>query len=142
MTVARRTAGPAYANLQWRKQREVWRGRASDAMEIWTRAACRRCALIGSLGSSRWGGEFGGPIAMGRTGVTQRRSNEKRAFQDGARASLVIAGRELAKQKGRTGLSPGIDAGHDVSILITAVEVAGRARGEAPRWNVSMMIMR
>jgi hypothetical protein len=29
-----------------------------------------------------------------------------------------------------------------VSILITAVETAGRVRGEPPRWNVSMMIMR
>ena len=27
--------GPAYANLQWRKPREVWRGGASDAMGIW-----------------------------------------------------------------------------------------------------------
>ena len=28
------TLGPAYANLQWRKPREVWKGRASDAMGI------------------------------------------------------------------------------------------------------------
>jgi hypothetical protein len=35
MTVARRTPGPAYANLQRRKPREVWRGRASDAMGTW-----------------------------------------------------------------------------------------------------------
>jgi hypothetical protein len=61
---------------------------------------------------------------MGRIGVTQRRSNDKRAVQDGARASLIIAGQELAKQKECTGVSPGIGAGHDVSILITAVEVA------------------
>jgi hypothetical protein len=35
MKVARRTPGPASANLQWRKPREVWRGGASDAMGIW-----------------------------------------------------------------------------------------------------------
>src|ERR1700680_3469643 len=39
MTVARRTPGPAYANLQWRKPREVWRGGASDAMGTW-RLSC------------------------------------------------------------------------------------------------------
>src|SRR5258708_18967513 len=39
MTVARRTPGPAYANLQGRKPREVWRGRASDAMGTW-RLSC------------------------------------------------------------------------------------------------------
>src|SRR5258705_12819977 len=31
--------GPAYANLQWRKPREVWRGGPSDAMGIW-RLSC------------------------------------------------------------------------------------------------------
>ena len=30
-----RTWGPAYANLQWRKPREAWRGGASDAAGIW-----------------------------------------------------------------------------------------------------------
>ena len=35
MKVARRAPGPAYANLQWRKPREVWRGGASDAVGIW-----------------------------------------------------------------------------------------------------------
>jgi len=35
MMVARRTPGPAYANLEWRKPREVWRGGASDAVGIW-----------------------------------------------------------------------------------------------------------
>src|SRR5258708_26719848 len=33
--------GPASANLQWRKPREVWRGGASDAMGIW-RLSCLR----------------------------------------------------------------------------------------------------
>jgi hypothetical protein len=35
MKVERRAPGPAYANLQWRKPREVWRGGESDAMGIW-----------------------------------------------------------------------------------------------------------
>jgi hypothetical protein len=39
MKVGRRAPGPAYANLQWRKPREVWKGRASDAMGIW-RLSC------------------------------------------------------------------------------------------------------
>src|SRR6202165_905205 len=39
MMVARRTPGPAYANLQGRKPREVWRGGASDAMGTW-RLSC------------------------------------------------------------------------------------------------------
>jgi hypothetical protein len=34
MKVERRAPGPAYANLQWRKPREVWRGGASDAVGI------------------------------------------------------------------------------------------------------------
>jgi hypothetical protein len=34
------------------------------------------------------------------------------------------------------------DLDHDVSILIAAVDAAGRVRGDPPRWNVSMMIMR
>ena len=34
------------------------------------------------------------------------------------------------------------DRDHDVSILIPTVDAAGPARGEEPRWNVSMTIMR
>lgn len=41
MMVAWRTLGPAYANLQWRKPREVWRGSASEAMGISTRMVAR-----------------------------------------------------------------------------------------------------
>src|SRR6266403_4899427 len=55
---------------------------------------------------------------------------------------MVMAGREPAKQKCSTGMSPRTCTDHDVSILITAVDGAGRKRGEEPRWNVSMMIMR
>src|SRR5882757_1564756 len=55
---------------------------------------------------------------------------------------MVMADREPAKQKCSTGMSPRPCTDHDVSILITAVDGAGRKRGEEPRWNVSMMIMR
>jgi hypothetical protein len=63
-------------------------------------------------------------------------------IQDGVRASLIIAGREPAKQKCFRAILPRGDLDHDVSILITAVDAAGRWRGEEPRWNVSMMTMR
>jgi len=39
---------------------------------------------------------------------------------------MVIAGREPAKQTGSIIILPRTDLDHDVSILITAVEVAGR----------------
>jgi hypothetical protein len=39
---------------------------------------------------------------------------------------MVIAGREPAKQTGSNIILPRTDLDHDVSILITAVEVAGR----------------
>src|SRR6476620_5556825 len=91
---------------------------ASDAMGIWTLAACCRGALIASLGSSRRGGEHCRPIATGRTGVAQQRSNDRTAVPGFARASLIIAGQEAAIQRGRAGVSPRIDFDHDVSILI------------------------
>jgi hypothetical protein len=142
MTVARRAAGLAYANLQWRKPREVWRGRASDAMGISAWAVYYRCALSACLGGGRRGDELAHPIAIGRTGVAQWRSNNPTVIQGDARVSLFIAGRETAKQKGRTGVLPRIDSDHDVSILITVGAAEGRVRGQAPRWKVSMMIMR
>jgi hypothetical protein len=125
MMVARRTPGPAYANLRGRKPRDVGRGGASDAMGISALAVCCRGALTASLGSGRWGGELVWSIATGRTGVAQRRSNDTTAIEGSARASTVIAGREPATQTGSTGMSPQA-SDHDVSILITAVEVAGR----------------
>jgi hypothetical protein len=39
---------------------------------------------------------------------------------------MIIAGREPAKQRGSHIMLPRTDLDHDVSILITAVEVAGR----------------
>ena len=95
-------------------------------MGIWTLAAYYRGALIASLGSSRRGGEQFRPVATGRTGVAQQRSNDRTAVPGCARASLIIAGQEAAIQKGRAGVSPRIDFDHDVSILITAVDAAGR----------------
>ena len=80
--------------------------------------------MNGCLGSERAGDGAVRPIAMGRTGVTQRRSNDKMAIQCGAQASVAIAGREPAKESPAIFLRADLD--HDVSILITAVEVAGR----------------
>jgi hypothetical protein len=47
-------------------------------------------------------------------------------IQDGVRASLIIAGREPAKQKCSLAILSRGDLDHDVSILITAVDAAGR----------------
>jgi hypothetical protein len=58
-------------------------------------AICRRRVLTASLGSGRWGGEFGRPIAMGRTGVAERRLIDK----------VVVQGRddEHGHRRSRTG---------------------------------------
>src|SRR6267154_1053 len=47
--------GPAYANLRGRKPREVWRGRASDAMGISSLAVCVGCWLNAFCGRDREG---------------------------------------------------------------------------------------
>ena len=125
MMVARRTPGPAYANLQWRKPREVCRGCASDAMGIWTRAVCWRGALTTSAGSGRRGGELGRSIAITGTGVAQWRLIDKSVAPGVATASMVMADRESARQR-RNGMPRRTDSGHDVSILITARPVARR----------------
>jgi hypothetical protein len=49
---------------------------------------------------------LGRQIAIGRTGVAQRRLTDKAVVEGGATASLVVAGREPAKQKFSTGMSP------------------------------------
>ena len=126
MKVERHAPGPAYANLQWRKPREAWRGGASDAMGISTLAVCCRDTLNACLGSDRGGDEPDRPIATGRTGVAQRRLNDTTAIEGSARASMVIAGREPAKQTGSLTILPRADLDHDVSILIAAVDAAGR----------------
>jgi hypothetical protein len=126
MKVARRTPGPASANLQWRKPREVRTGRASDAMGISSLAVRCRGALIASLGSGRRGGELGWPIAIGRIGVARRRLTDKAVVQGGATASKAVADREPAQQKFSSGMSPRIQSDHDVSTLIAAGDAAGR----------------
>ena len=72
--------------------------------------------------------------------VSQSRERTRRWLSSAARGRVAIAGREPAKE------SPAIlsraDLDHDVSILIAAGAAVGRARGGAPRWNVSMMTMR
>jgi hypothetical protein len=98
MKALRRARGLASANLQGRKPRDVWRGGASDAMGISTLAVCCRGTLSPCLASDRGGDESGRPIATGRIGVAQRRSNDTTAIEGSARASMVVAGRELAEQ--------------------------------------------
>src|ERR1035437_4286722 len=122
---AAHAGGPAYANLQGRKPREVWQGRASDAMGISAQAVCCRGALNACFGSGRRRDETFRPVAKGVTGVAQRRPSLGSVVVGGARASLIDAGREPAKQKGRAGMSPRIDSDHDVSILITAGAAGG-----------------
>ena len=100
----------------------MWRGCASDAMGISALAVCCGIALKSRLGSDRGGDEPGRPIVMGRTGGAQRRSNGKTAIQ----ASTVIAGREPTKQKCSLGILPCAELDHDVSILITIGDAAGR----------------
>src|SRR6266481_5523885 len=68
MMTAPRTPGPASANLQGRKPRDVGHCGASDAMEISALAVCCRRALTAFLGSD----ELGRSIAMGRTDVVRR----------------------------------------------------------------------
>jgi hypothetical protein len=95
-------------------------------MGISALAVCCRGALTASLGSGRWGVELGRPIAIGRTCVARRRLIDEAVVHGSATASMVMAGREPAKQKRSTGMSPRTDSDHDVSILITAVDAAGR----------------
>ena len=105
MTTAPRTPGPASAPPT-EETAGGGRGGASQAMGISALAVCCRRSLNASLGSGRRGDELSRPIAIGRTSVAQRRLIDKVVFQGGATASMVIAGREQAKQKCSTGMSP------------------------------------
>ena len=98
------------------------RGRTSDAMGISAPAVC--CNVC--FGIDREGDEPGRPIAIGGTGVALRRSNDTMGIQDGVGASQIIAGREPAKQKCSLAILSRGDLDHDVSILITAMDGAGR----------------
>jgi hypothetical protein len=123
---AAHTGGPAYANLQGRKPREVWRGRASDAMGISASAICRWGLLKACVGSDQGYDEPDWPVAIGRTGVASARSNHVTVIAGRARSSLIIAGRDSAKQRCCPVVLPRADLDHDVSILIAAVDAAGR----------------
>jgi hypothetical protein len=108
MMVARRTLGPAYANLRGRKPRDVGRGGASDAMGISVRAVSCRGALGGCLRSCRGVGKLDRAIAIGRTWFAQWRLIDESVARCGVTASMAIADREPAQQKCRSGMSPGI----------------------------------
>jgi hypothetical protein len=122
---AARTAGPAYANLQGRKSREVWRGSASDTMGISSLAVRCRGALTIVVGSDQRGSELVRSIAIAEAGVAQRGLIDESVARGVATASMVMADREAARQR-RNGMSRRTGSGHDVSILITAVDAAGR----------------
>ena len=125
MMVVRHTPGPAYANLQGRKPRDVVRGRASDAMGISSLGVRCQGALTTAVGSDQKGSELGRSIAIAETGVAQRRLIDESVARGVATASMVMADREAARQR-RNGMSRRTGSGHDVSILITAVDAAGR----------------
>ena len=67
-----------------------------------------------------------GLVSIGRTGVASARSSDTTAIAGGARSSRIIAGRESAKQRRSPVILPRADLDHDVSILITVVDAAGR----------------
>ena len=104
----------------------MWRGRASDAMGISASAVCRRGLLNACVGSDQGYDEPGWPVAIGRTGVASARSNRATVIAGGARSSLIIAGRDSAKQRCSPVILPRADLDHDVSILIAAADAAGR----------------
>jgi hypothetical protein len=85
---------------------------------------CCPRALTVALGSDQSGSDLSGPIATGSTGVAQQRLIDESVVQGGATASMVMAGREPAKCS--TGMSRRTYSDHDVSILITAMDAAGR----------------
>jgi hypothetical protein len=89
MMVVPRTPGPAYANLQGRKPREVGRGSASDAMGISLLGVRCQGALTTSVGSGRRGGELGRSVAIAGTGVAQRRLIDESVARAVATASRV-----------------------------------------------------
>src|SRR6266850_115731 len=93
MKVAPRARGPTSENLQGRKPREVGRGGASDAMGI---SVLHRSVdrLFGKRSMAR------------RVCFVDR---DRQNHRGGATASMVIAGREPAKQKCTTGMFPQTD---------------------------------
>jgi hypothetical protein len=82
--------------------------------------------LNACVGSDQGYDDPGWPVAIGRTGVAGARSNHTTAIAGGARSRLIIAGRDSAKQRCSAVILPRADLDHDVSILIAAVDAAGR----------------
>src|SRR5258705_7254901 len=110
-------------------------------MGILSLAVCWRGALSGCLGSDRRG--EGSAADRDRQNRGRIAEIERQAgYRERRKAKLVIAGRDPAKQKCNPAIVRRADLDHDVSILITAVDAAGREGGEEARWNVSMTIMR
>ena len=95
-------------------------------MGISASAVCRRGLLNACVGSDQGYDNPGWPVAMGKTGVASARSKHTTAIVDGARSCLIIAGRDSAKQRCSPVSLPPADLDHDVSILIAAVDAAGR----------------
>jgi len=77
---------------------------------------------------------------MGGSGV-ERRFVDEAVAEVAVTASDLVAGRGPAKLIRRFVMLPH-RRDHDVSILITIGDAAGRQRGEPPRSKVSMTIMR
>ena len=124
MKVARRTPG---AGVRKPPREETAGGVARSRVRRYGDFGARSLLeTVACLECDREGGEPGRLIAIGRTGVALRRSNDAMGIQDGVRASLIIAGREPAKQKCCLAILPRGNLDHDVSILITAVDAAGR----------------
>jgi hypothetical protein len=95
-------------------------------MGISASAVCRRGLLNACAGSDQGYDEPGWPVAIGRTGVAGARSNHATVIAGGARSSLIISGRDSAKQRCSPVILPRADLDHDVSILIAAMDAAGR----------------
>src|SRR5580704_255920 len=114
MMVARRARRAGVRKPPREETAGVGRGGASDAMGISRLTVCCRSRWNACLGIDRGGDEPGRPIATGRIGVARRRSSDTTAIEGGARASMVIAGRELAKQTGSLTILPRADLDHDV----------------------------
>src|SRR5580765_658631 len=126
MKVARRTTGPVYANLQGRKPREVWRGLASDAMGDFDAGGvlprCVEC-LFGRRPMKRRARSAGRDMRhRGRAAVIERHDG-CRGWREGEHGHCWSRAGEA---DGQYIILPRTDLDHDVSILITAVEVAGR----------------
>src|SRR5215218_10551096 len=113
MTVARRTAGPAYANLQGRKPRDVGRGGASGTMGISSLAVCVRGSLNAFCGLDRAGWQVWSDDSDGLSGdllkICSRSCRGDERFGSRSRPAQLI--RRFVKLPHRRD--------HDVSILIT-----------------------